>query len=126
MQFIVRRRLPHVEQDLLTLPKHLRSPPGFLWGSCCLVFNLLCRVFCTIICLVVFLFLAMALSVYFQSMTLTIPLVSFDPLLYLSSKYVALRPFLIILLYNPVFPVVTQSYTFLNHLFVYTIFCNYK
>ena len=38
-------------------------------------------VVCTIICLFVFLFLAMTLSVYFLSMSLTIPLVSFAPLL---------------------------------------------
>ena len=37
-------------------------------------------VFCTIICVLVFLFLAMVLSVYFQSMSLTVPLVSFVPL----------------------------------------------
>ena len=60
-----------MEQDLLTLPEHLRSPP-----FC----SFLCFVFCTIICLFVFLFLAMVLSVYFLSMNLTLPLVSFTPL----------------------------------------------
>ena len=53
--------------------------PSFWWGSCCLVFSFLCCVICTIICLFVFLFLAMALSLYFQSMSLTVPLVSFVP-----------------------------------------------
>ena len=28
---------PHVEQELLTLPKH----PGFLWGSCCTICSVL-------------------------------------------------------------------------------------
>ena len=37
-----------------------------------------------IICLFVFLFLAMALSVYFQSLSLTLPLVSFVPFLVLT------------------------------------------
>ena len=40
-----------------------------------LVFSFLRCVFCTIICLFVFLFLAMALSVYFLSMSMTFPLV---------------------------------------------------
>ena len=57
----------------------LRSPQFWVWGSCCLVFSFLCCVFCTIICLFVFLFVAMASSVYFQSMSLTVPPVSFVP-----------------------------------------------
>ena len=60
--------------------------PSFYWGSCCVVFSFLCCVFCTIIYMFVFLFLAMALSVYFLSMRLTVPLVSFVPLLSLKGE----------------------------------------
>ena len=49
------RWMSHVEQDLLTLPEHLRSP-SFWWGSCCLVFSFLGCVLCTIVCLFVFFF----------------------------------------------------------------------
>ena len=48
--------MPEVEQDLLTTPEHLRLPPVFGWGSCCLVFRFLCCVLYTIICLFAFLF----------------------------------------------------------------------
>ena len=54
--------MPHVEQDLLTIPEHLRSPLVFWWGSCCLLFSFLCCVVCAVVCLS-FSFLAMALSV---------------------------------------------------------------
>ena len=82
------RRVPHVEQDLLTLPKHLRSPQILWWGSCCLVFSFMCNVLCTIICRLYF--LAMVLLVYFRSMSVTVPLVSFTPLSirYAHPKYI--------------------------------------
>ena len=50
----------------------------------------LCCVFCTITCLFAFLFLAMALSVIFQSMSLTVPEVSFVPLLHVNILSVVL------------------------------------
>ena len=53
---IDKRRVPHGDQDLLTLPENLRSSPSVWWGSWWLVFSLLCYVFCTIIRLFVFLF----------------------------------------------------------------------
>ena len=56
----------------------------FWWGSCCLVFSFLCCVLCTIICLFVFLFF-FACRFQFQSMSLTVPLVSSAPLLMLLS-----------------------------------------
>ena len=51
------RRMPHVEQELLTLPKHLRSP--LLYSGVCVVQSV---VFC-VISLVFFSFLAIVLSV---------------------------------------------------------------
>ena len=77
------RRVPHVEQDLLTLPEHLRSP--LVFGGFRVVYSL---VFYVVSCVLLFvclsfLFLAMALSVYFRFMSLTIPLESFAPLLYI-------------------------------------------
>ena len=48
------RRVPLVEQELLTLPEHLSSPPGFQWGSCYSIFSFIyicfidrCLSFCT-------------------------------------------------------------------------------
>ena len=49
---------------------------SFWWGSCCLFFSFLC---CSCVLLVVYLsfsFIAMALSVYFRFMSLTVPLLS--------------------------------------------------
>jgi hypothetical protein len=40
----VTRRVTIVGQELLTLPEHLRPPPGFLWGSCCPIVSFLCSV----------------------------------------------------------------------------------
>jgi len=73
--------VPHVEQDLLTLPEHLRSP--LVFGGVRVVYSL---VFYVVSCVLLFFclsfsFLAMALSVCFRFMSLTVPLVSFVPLL---------------------------------------------
>ena len=73
--------MPHVEQDLLTLPEHLRSP--LVFGGVRVVYSL---VFYVVSCVLLFFclsfsFLAMALSVCFRFMSLTVPLVSFVPLL---------------------------------------------
>ena len=43
---ILTRRVPLMEQELLTLPGHTSSPPVFMWGSCCSISNCLCSVFC--------------------------------------------------------------------------------
>ena len=78
--------MPHVEQDLLTLPEHLRSPLVF-WGVR-VVYSL---VFYVVSCVLFFVclffsFLAMTLSVCFRFMSLTVPLVSFVPLLKILSN----------------------------------------
>ena len=75
------RRVPHVEQDLLTLPEYLRS--SLVFGGIRVAYSL---VFYVVSCVLLFFclsfsFLAMALSVYFRFMSLTAPLVSFAPLL---------------------------------------------
>lgn len=72
--------MPHVEQDLLTLPEHLRSP--LVFGGVRVVYSL---VFYVVSCVLLFFclsfsFLAMALSVCFRFMSLTVSLVSFVPL----------------------------------------------
>ena len=69
------RRVPYVEQDLLTLPEHLRSPLDF--GGVRVAYFL---VFYVVSCVLFFVclsfsFLVMALSVYFRFMSLTVPLV---------------------------------------------------
>ena len=71
-----------MEQDLLTLPEHLRST--LVFGGVRVAYSL---VFHVVSCVLLFVclsfsFLAMALSVYFRFMSLTVPLVSFVPLLY--------------------------------------------
>ena len=77
--------MPHVEQILFTLLEHLRSPLFF--GGVRFVYSL---VFHVVSCVLLFVclffsFLAMALSVYFTFMSLTVPVVSFvPPFLYVS------------------------------------------
>ena len=47
---LVTKRKPHLEQELLTLPEDIRTPPpDFQWGSCCSMFSFLCSVFLFII-----------------------------------------------------------------------------
>ena len=75
------RRMPHLQQDLLTLPEHLRSP--LVFGRVRVVYSLVSYV---VSCVLLFVclsysFLTMALSVYFRFMSVTVPLVSFVPLL---------------------------------------------
>ena len=62
--FVIRLtlRVPLVGQELLTLPEHLISPPGFQWGSCYSIVSLMCNVLQMVVCLVLFL-LAIGLSV---------------------------------------------------------------
>ena len=71
---------------------------GFKWGSCILVFSFLFCVMCTCICLFVFFFffVAKALSVYFLSMSLTVPMVPFVPLL----KFLLVLYYILIVLLN--------------------------
>ena len=75
------RRVPHLEQDLHTVPEHLRSP--LVFGGVRVVYSLVFYIMsCGLLFLCLFFsFLAIALSVYFRFMSLTVPLVSFDPLL---------------------------------------------
>ena len=66
---------------LLTLPEHLRSP--LVFGGVFVAYSL---IFYVVLCVLLFVslsfsFLAMALSVYFRFMSLTVPLISFVPLL---------------------------------------------
>ena len=60
------RRVSHVEQDLLTLPEHLRSP--LVFGGVLVAYSLVFYVVSCVLLLVClsFSFLAMALSVYFR------------------------------------------------------------
>ena len=53
---------------------------SFWWVSCCLVFSFHVVVFVLLV-VCFFFFLAMALSVYFRFMSLTVPLIPFAPLL---------------------------------------------
>ena len=50
------RRVPHVEQDLLTLPEQLRSPTVFGGTRVAFIVVLSYLYLCTIICLFVFYF----------------------------------------------------------------------
>lgn len=43
------RRMPHVEQDILTLPEGFRSSPSFRWGSFCSVYDFLCCGLCKLL-----------------------------------------------------------------------------
>ena len=46
----VARRVPLVEKELLTLAEHPSSHPCLQWGSCCMIFSLLCSVLQIIVC----------------------------------------------------------------------------
>ena len=70
-----------MEQDLLTLPEHLRSP--LVFGGVRVAYSLVFYVVSCVllfVCVSFFIF-SQALSVYFRFMSLTVPLVSFVPLL---------------------------------------------
>ena len=73
--------MPHVEQDLLSLPEYLRSTLVFggVRVANSLVFYVVSCVL-LFVCLSFFIF-SQALSVYFRFMSLTFPLGSFVPLL---------------------------------------------
>lgn len=71
------RRMPHVEQDLLSLLVDLRSP---------LVFSGVCVVFYIVYCCLTFSFLAMSLSVYFRLFSLNVSFVLFASLLQTTSQ----------------------------------------
>ena len=72
------RRVPQVEQHLLTLPEHLRLP--IVFGGVRVAYSIVFYVVSWVLLFVCLSFLAMALSVYFRFMSLTVPLVSFVPL----------------------------------------------
>ena len=55
--------------------------PRFWWDSCCLFFSFLCCIMCTIGCLFVFFIFSHGVVSLFRFMSLTVPLVSFVPLL---------------------------------------------
>jgi len=42
--------VPLAEQELLTLPEHLSSPPSFWWSSCYSLFSSICNVLQIIVC----------------------------------------------------------------------------
>ena len=72
------RRVPHLEQDLLTLPEHLSSPQCFLWGSYC---SMLCFVYyCLSIGFFLF-FFCHGVVCLFSTFECKCPSASFVPLL---------------------------------------------
>ena len=80
------QQVPHVEQDLRPLSEHLRSP--LVFGGVRVAYSL---VFYVVACVLLFVclsfsFLAMALSVCFRFMSLTVPLVIFVPLFQINCR----------------------------------------
>ena len=59
----VTRRVPHVEQDLLTLPGHMSSPPFISGGSCCSIISFLYIVLQIVVCRLALFLLAIMFSV---------------------------------------------------------------
>ena len=78
------QRVPHLEQDLLTLPEHLRLPQWFLVGSCCLFFSFLCCVMCTIVCLFIFFILIPGRIMVYKCPASTCLTVTSEPLIQIS------------------------------------------
>ena len=60
----VTRRLPNIEQELLTITKYMSSPLLFLWGSSFSIFCFLCRVMYIIVCPLSFFFSLHCPSIY--------------------------------------------------------------
>jgi hypothetical protein len=56
------RRVPLVQQELLTLPEYLSSP-RFYWGSCYSIFSFMCMFSRSLFVLMYFFLLAIVLSV---------------------------------------------------------------
>jgi hypothetical protein len=48
---------PLMEKERLTLPEHRNSPPLFIWGSCCSIFNIPCSIIWIIVLSFCFFFL---------------------------------------------------------------------
>ena len=96
-----KRRVPHVEQDLLTLPEHMRSPPVYVGVSVALVISIICCVLCTIICLFVFFFFSHFIVSLFSIYEFDCPAVLFSPLFfYILQRLYHLFSFLFSCSYN--------------------------
>ena len=70
------RRVSLMEQELLTLPEHLSSPPGFQWGSCYSIFSLICTFCRWLFVLLYFFFWSLCCLFFFDVRILIAPLVS--------------------------------------------------
>jgi hypothetical protein len=71
------RRVPLVEQELLTLPEHLSSPPVFsAWGSCYSIFSFICKFCRSLFVLLCFFFWPLCSLFFFNIRILITPLVS--------------------------------------------------
>jgi hypothetical protein len=68
----LRRRVPLVEQELLTLPNHLSSPPG----SCYSIFSFICMFCRSLFVLLSFFFWPLCCLFFFDLRILIAPLVS--------------------------------------------------
>jgi len=69
------RRVPLVEQELLTLPEHLSSPP-FLVGLCYSIYSFMCM-FCRSLFVLLYLFIWLLCCLFFFDIRILItPLVS--------------------------------------------------
>ena len=70
------RRVPLAEQELLTLPEHMRSPPDFQWGSCYSIFSFICMFCGSLFVLLYFFFWPLCCMFFFDIRILIAPLVS--------------------------------------------------
>ena len=83
--FVIRltRRVPLVEQELLTLPEHPRSPPVFSRGSCYSIFIFMCMISRSLFVLLYFFFWPLCCLFFFDIRNLITPSVSSN-----SSSYI--------------------------------------
>jgi hypothetical protein len=79
-EFVTRltRRVSLVEQELLTLPEHLSSPPVFSGGSCYSIFCFICMLCWSLFVLLYFLFSPLR-CLFFDIRILIAPLISSNP-----------------------------------------------
>ena len=76
--------MPLVEQELLTLPEHLSSPPGFSGDSCYSIFSFMCMFWRSLFILLYVFFCPLRCLFFFDVWILIAPLVSSNSSFYYS------------------------------------------
>ena len=120
-EFVTRvtRRMPHVEQDILTFHEHLSSPPVFSGVRVARSF-IFCVMFCrSLFALLFFFFLLLCCLPFFDLLLLITPLVSSD--YHFGIFWLPLWYLLITLWYLLITPLVSSDYPLVSSNFSYPL-----